>query len=346
MVAVSLGRKVRYTRFDICITNDTYDTFNLPLFLVAFTVTGEIKDDEDEEELDEDEYDDEDSRAQEVDVAEAVEEDTEEGVAVKKSFSFSSEGLRQAAVLSGSGDNSCTVSVPIRHRTQDKSFALICLKPGSKPWWLNAELVLAAISFAYKGMHGDGKGLPDWMASLKSYDIRSKPHGDNRLLREKGRYVKNVIGFILTMRTSEVKFLVKRARSILTFVHKIMHDYSVDNGGKYALDFIQDTSKIGDDGQPAGLYRALTKNRSDTVEIEKRMKNHLIAYFPTTFQLTAGVELDKYLTDIDIKEFVIEKLGAKGWGDVSQDTRKACFKYNWKMDKVPVWTSIVREDYY
>lgn len=316
------------------------------MFFFISTASGEIDGDEDGEEMDEDKFDDEDIEVQEVDPEEAAKEDTEEAVTVKKSFSFSSEGLRKAAVLSGSGDNSCTVTIPIRHRTQDKSFALVFLKTASKPWWLNAELVLAAVSFAYKGMHGDGKGLPDWMASLKSYDIRSKPHGDNKLLREKGRYVKNVIGFIITMRTSEEKFLVKRARSILTFIHKIMHDYSVDNGGKYALDFIQDTSKIGDDGQPAGLYRGITKNRSDTVQIEKRMKNQLIAYFPTTFQLTAGVELDKYLADIDIKEFLMEKLGAQGWGDISQETRKACFKYNWKMDKVPVWNSIEREDYY
>lgn len=276
--------------------------------------------------------------------------DEEEELHCSTTVKFSAAGLANAAAMHAPGDLFCTIHAPLRSALSGMSHIFVTLKTQHKPWWLNGNLVLSVCSFVFneneKQQKRPNTKLPSWLLSLNSYDIRSEPHGDNKLYRENDKYTKSVIGFTVILPTAKENHAVKKIQSILAFIRKAMYEYAVDNGGKYALDFIQSSSKTGKDGLPGGLYKALTRNKNDTKTAEDKMKNELMQYFKTKFQVTQDACLDKYLTDIDIKEFLQKNFRVNGWKDVRPEIRKACYKYKWKLANLPVWKNIVREDYY
>ena len=83
-----------------------------------------------------------------------------------------------------------------------------------------------------------------------------------------------------------------------------MRDYSSTDGGNYALEFIASNSTIGDDGEPAGLYRALVKQATNTTHIAASMKSQLVNYWKPDLQSNIGVHFNKFFTDHDIKDFL------------------------------------------
>ena len=86
-------------------------------------------------------------------------------------------------------------------------------------------------------------------------------------------------------------------------------------------------------GHKAGLYKALTKGVSDTSDVEARLEKDINDFFASKKRFVNNEHRDKYLTDVDIKEFLEKHLGANNWDMVPKDVRKACYKKTTKVRK-------------
>ena len=164
--------------------------------------------------------------------------------------------------------------------------------------------------------------------------------------KKRGNFVVPMIGFVVSAPTANEDQIQTRAEEYIQFLYHVMREYSTTDGGNYALEFIAPNSTIGDDGEPADLYRALVKQATNTTHIAASMKSLLVNYWKPDLQFNVGVHFDKFFTDHDIKEFLENWVGYNSWEQVPQNARQACYKHKWKLRDIPAWNSIVRESYY
>ena len=113
------------------------------------------------------------------------------------------------------------------------------------------------------------------------------------------------------------------------------------------LDYIEAHSPDDptDPGHKAGLYRVLTRGVSDTSGVEARLDKDINDFFAPKKRFVNDAHLDKYLTDVDITEFLEKHLGANNWDMVPKDVRKACYKNYKGQESLPKWNLITREGF-
>ena len=98
--------------------------------------------------------------------------------------------------------------------------------------------------------------------------------------------------------------------------------------GSQVLDYIEDHSQEDPKNPPhkACLYKALTRGASDTSGIQAQTTKEINGYFAPKKRFVNDIHFNKYLTDIDIKEFLEIHLGANNWDMVPRDVRKAWYR--------------------
>lgn len=267
------------------------------------------------------------------------------GVSAPK-FVFNAENMRTANAVHGSGDLMNIIHSPIVDSLRGVSRYHVTLPARPKPFWQNGPPVQTVLMYQWSAVHGKGSDFPEFIKTFSTKDIRKEQHGSNLLKRSRNNSCSSVFGFSTTIPTSKKDTIKEHVTECLTFIYEVMYDYSQQDGAKYALDYIHDNSKVDENGNIGGLYGALTRNKPDTSSVELKMKKELCLYWKKTFQIVEDVPLDKYWTDVDIKEMLEEFLGANNWNMVPKDVRKACYKHNWRMKSLPAWNEIVRERYY
>ena len=143
---------------------------------------------------------------------------------------------------------------------------------------------------------------------------------------------------------SEILKLVQKQASFVQACFKKNDHYSI---GTAVLDYIEEHSPEDptNPGHKAGLYKALTRGASDTSGIQAQTTKEINGYFAPKKIFVNDIHFNKYLTDIDIKEFLEIHLGANNWDMVPRDVRKACYK-NYKSEaSLPRRNLITRETY-
>ena len=112
-------------------------------------------------------------------------------------------------------------------------------------------------------------------------------------------------------------------------LQKESDQYSI---GNQVLDYIEAHSQEDPShpGHKAGFSKALTRGVSDTSGVEARLDKDINDFFASKKRLVNNVHWDKYLTDVDIKEFIEKHLRANNWDMVPKDVRKACYKIELK----------------
>ena len=143
---------------------------------------------------------------------------------------------------------------------------------------------------------------------------------------------------------SEISKLVQKQANFVRACFKKTDQYSI---GSQVLDYIEDHSQEDPEnpGHKAGLYKALTRGASDTSGIQAQMTKEINGYFATKKRFVNKVHFNKYLTDVDIKEFLENHLGATNWDMVPRDVRKACYMNYESEASLPRWNLITRETY-
>ena len=76
------------------------------------------------------------------------------------------------------------------------------------------------------------------------------------------------------------------------------------------------------------------------------MAKEINCFFAPKKRFVSNVHFNKYLTDVDIKEFLENPLGANNWDMMPKDARKACFMNYKSEESLPKWNLITREGYY
>ena len=66
--------------------------------------------------------------------------------------------------------------------------------------------------------------------------------------------------------------------------------------------------------------------------------------FASEISFKYDCHLDEFFIDFDIKEILVEHIGANSWDDVDEDTRKLCYR-DYPRKPLPNWDTIVNESY-
>ena len=135
-----------------------------------------------------------------------------------------------------------------------------------------------------------------------------------------------VIGFTVSIETVELDNLHAIVESNLMFIYDVMREYdSMPTGGLYALDHIENTSKINAMTRTmGGLYAAITKNKS-VEEVQHKLVTEWTTYFNKELTMIDNITLNKLLVGGEIMGFVEERLGANKWSDMPSDSRKGLY---------------------
>lgn len=68
----------------------------------------------------------------------------------------------------------------------------------------------------------------------------------------------------------------------------------------------------------------------------KHIVNDVVCYYRDGFNWKTSTTLDHFMVDYDIKEYLLEHLGATGWGDLTDAE-------NYPQKELPDWDKLVRE---
>ena len=244
------------------------------------------------------------------------------------------------------GDSEGTIFNLIRSQVKGMSHGIALFGLPKRIWFLN-PLFISGHCISLFSANYPNKEVPKFLKNIFRWNIRKEHHGDNSLARTaKGKAVA-VIGFVFEIPTSQeskAKKLVNKHANLIRACFMKTDKYSI---GTLALDYIEEHSNEDPlhPGTKAGLYRTLTKGITDTTGIEARLTKDINDYFLSKKTFESNVHWDKFLTDVDIKEFLENCLGANNWDMVPVDVRKACYKNYKSVNSLPVWNQITREGY-
>ena len=316
---------------------------------------GSASDDESDESLDSDSDDDEDdSSSTGVPVSASK---------MKKGVSKSSDAPttspKKKSSMFGFGDPSkleqftvdakkaargktATIFLPIEFATKGMSYFPVSLGEQGDMWWFKPEYLLSILEYAYKSAWPSSK-FPEYFKTFKHYGIRDKPHGANVYKKiPSGKSVINVITFVVGIPTAQKNKIQSEVDEIIDFIYPCMLEFAQGNdGGKYALDYLESLAWINDDGEKKGIYGALTKKDQHNLRaVELRMQKEMIQFFKIKPDFNHDIHLDNYFTDYDIKTFVETYHGGNSWEEIPKNVRKACYKNKYKVKDLPVWDNI------
>ena len=233
-----------------------------------------------------------------------------------------------------------TIYHPVDFATNGMSNFLVSLGE-SVMWWFKPEYLLSLLQWGFENKHPN-KRPPGYFKTLKHYGLRKDPHGANTYKRvPKGNSVINVITFVVSLPTSEKHKIQATVDEIMAFIYPCMMALVASGGGKYALDYLESTSRDNPDGTKGGIYGALTKNfKNDLKKVEQRLTSEMSQFFKVTPEFNQEVHLDYSFTDYDIREFVTTYHGGNSWADFPKNVRQACYKNKYKLKDLPMWETI------
>ena len=233
-----------------------------------------------------------------------------------------------------------TIYLPIEFATNGMTNWVVSLGE-TEMWWFKPEYLLSLLQWGFENKW-PGKKFPGYFKTIKHYGLRKDPHGANTYKRvPKGNAVRNVIAFVVSLPTSEKHKIHASVDEIMGFIYACMMALVANEGGKYALDYLESTSRDNPDGSKGGIYGALTKNyKNDLKKVEQRLTNEMSSFFKVVPEFNEDVHLDYSFTDYDIRDFVTTYHGGNSWVDIHKHVRKACYKNKYKLNDIPVWETI------
>ena len=260
-----------------------------------------------------------------------------------KQFQAISEKMDQ-----GKDDTVGSITYGIRSPVKNMTYGIAILGLPGKLWCVSPNFIKVHCATLYK-VNFPKEKEPFFLSTINQWNIRSVQHGNNNYARTSRGRATYVLGWIYEIPTSsssgsEILKLVQKQANFVRACFKKTDQYSI---GNQVLDYIEAHSPEDptDPGHKAGLYKALTRGVSDTSGVEARLDKDINDFFASKKRFVNNTHLDKYLTDVDIKEFLEKHLGANNWDMVPKDVRKACYKNYKGQESLPKWNLITREGF-
>lgn len=260
--------------------------------------------------------------------------------------------LKNAIVTgSGGGPKGCMSKTM---STSNLRMKLVLFGDMNVVFWYDANMArqILKVGSTERLSKATGKKMK-WIDTFQDYRIRSEEHGNNALLRTPGGSTTKMLGFVATTKKTDneekdEKNLTRIAEHRAKFFYSIMRDYANSKEGpENAFESLEQTSGTYANGEPAGVFGYLLKNRSanDRGRLLTRLGNNLKAFFKNdpTFQ-SEHIHLDKYLADYDIREFAKTHFNATDWDEVPQNAKKVFYK-KYPQKDLPKWHQIVNEPF-
>ena len=111
--------------------------------------------------------------------------------------------------------------------------------------------------------------------------------------------------------------------------------------GRLALNYVRNLPK----GVNGGLETfCLNKGGGDPGKAAKIMTEEIGNFWKHGYSLQYDTHLNKTMVDWDIKEFLINHVGAASWDDLDEASKSACFK-DYPKKSLPEWNEIVEESF-
>ena len=230
-------------------------------------------------------------------------------------------------------------------------YIVVCNKTGNA-FYVKAPLFVIVMTARFKKLQtpftiNDSQGVPTWVTSFKNYKVIQTPCANVNKWARRGKKNKTTDGFyfVVTLPIAKEKMIHEVLDNIKTeYFQKIFKSRSKNSAGKFALKYA--LSMQGDKPLDQGLYGYLLKNKGqgNAETAESVMTKEMNDQFASEISFKYDCHLDEFFIDFDIKEILVELIGANSWDDVDEDTRKLCYR-DYPRKPLPNWDTIVNESY-
>jgi len=176
------------------------------------------------------------------------------------------------------------------------------------------------------------KAVPMWIQSIDHVKLRIE-YGENAHLKLKNGKTIDRWTFVLPNLRENKHKLSHEVVGTVNLMKKLYSDRKKNPPGELCLNFIENSYP--------GLYDWLMKNKGTSrEEVQKTINAELIDCWKGTIIYDYDNHLDRFMTDNDIKQFLVNYMDATCWEDVSEETKEHCYKGYKKNKRLPLWDNI------
>ena len=233
------------------------------------------------------------------------------------------------------GGVSLSVHYPIQG--EDESWYVKVLFSGGLPWYLPPEVLKGVLfsSVARSALFTQtGK---NWTDTLTKHAIRVIPHGSDTYKRSSRGWTTDLNGMVLCFRESELDSLPQAIDEIVTLLINVFGEHRTRRIGGVIVPLLQEA-------RPSVYENELNKGTEKT---ELAMANRMTVKLNSLFKIGKidvqyDVNYNKFLTNYDIQQFLIQYIGINSFSILDEETLKNLFKF-YPRDRLPEWSQICME---
>ena len=136
----------------------------------------------------------------------------------------------------------------------------------------------------------------------------------------------------------------------IKYFFDVTHKWKTNATGKLVLEYCLDLPQGKDGGLGRYCLNKGTTNKGtakEAVSMEKAadiMTKELHDHFKDGYTLQYDVPLNKFMVDFDIREFLMNYVGARSWDDLSEEDKRKCYR-DYPKKSLPDWDEIEQESY-
>ena len=187
--------------------------------------------------------------------------------------------------------------------SSDLVYRVVFMQLPKTIWYLKAPFIKMMLENVF-----NGNEVPYWATSFRQLFIRKQPHGPNQLSR-----------------TANSKGGLSYPQSVIAFTHKVNRTASSleRHSLSYAISKLHNIFANNTNGMNEALHSWSCENQPGAISYFKnkmnqramlgKFKNDIHRAFKAKRVINGIVALDKFLLDLDIKQFVQNEMGMNSW---------------------------------
>ena len=274
-------------------------------------------------------------------------EDDEDSVDPFDAAVFSAANIKKTGVTSQQGSMNLHVSKPIKVIGENKCLWTCVFELGLHTFFFKGEHLALPLTKLQESRqlfknHIDYKMT--WVQTIQNSDRRIAHSVQDAIMKTNKNNTQSVIHFVVEIDSDAESSLVKEIiESIVADYRKCFKIYSKPGSVGRGTTFLDYLQGIGNQG----LYGYFLRRYSDGVHPEPAA-DALTAIFDAAFnepglKVFWNISLDKFLTNFEIKQILVNKAHASGWDDLTDHDKEACFlNGSTDMSRLPNWNSMVK----
>ena len=191
----------------------------------------------------------------------------------------------------------------------------------------------------------------DWIKTISLINLCAKEFGDESVwFRTGNKNTIDVVQFVHAVPIGEEDTFLPTLEAKNKYFFDVTRKRKTNATGKLVLEYCLDLPQ----GKEGGLGRYClnkgTTNKGtakEAVSMEKAadiMTKELHDHFKDGYTLQFDVPLNKFIVDFDIREFLMNYVGARSWDDLSEKDKRKCYR-DYPKRRLLDWDEIEQESY-